>query len=83
MRHQHPGPVAGGQEAADALAEVMLPEGAHARREDSLWFFLNRDKPMLMLQASDGGGAGGGSRYVCGWVRGPIRVRLWSTDQPH
>lgn len=34
MRHQHPSPVAGGQAAADALAETMLPEGAHARRED-------------------------------------------------
>ncbi len=42
MRHQYPTPIPGGQAAADALAETMLPEGAHQRAEDSLWFFLNR-----------------------------------------
>jgi hypothetical protein len=45
MRHQYPSPVPGGQAAADALAETMLPEGAHQRAQDSLWFFLNRGAP--------------------------------------
>lgn len=64
MRCQFPEPVPGGKEAADALAETMLPEGAHQRERDSLWFFLNRagrmwddDEDGPTGKACDSGGA--------------------------
>lgn len=40
MEHQHPAPI-GGDEAM--LAELMLPDGAHARKEDWTMFFLHKD----------------------------------------
>ena len=40
MEHQYPAPISGNE---NMLAELMLPDQAHARKEDWTVFFLHKD----------------------------------------
>lgn len=44
MEHQHPAPIGGDE---PMLAELMLPDGAHVRKEDWTIFFLHKDAASL------------------------------------
>ena len=41
MEHQYPAPIGGDEHM---LAELMLPDGAHARSQDWTMFFLHKDQ---------------------------------------
>ena len=62
MEHQYPGAISGDE---NMLAELMLPDQAHARKEDWTIFFLHKDTSEEEEAAKDGqngaekkGGAG-------------------------
>lgn len=67
MEHQYPGAISGDE---NMLAELMLPDQAHARKEDWTIFFLHKDTSEDEEAAEDGeeGGeegtekSGGGER---------------------
>ena len=61
MEHQYPGAISGDE---NMLAELMLPDQAHARKEDWTIFFLHKDtgeeagSPQNEGQEQDGEGKG-------------------------
>lgn len=53
MEHQYPGAISGDE---NMLAELMLPDQAHARKEDWTIFFLHKDTSEDEESAEDGEG---------------------------
>ena len=53
MEHQYPGAISGDE---NMLAELMLPDQAHARKEDWTIFFLHKDTSEDEETAEDGEG---------------------------
>lgn len=51
MEHQYPGAISGDE---NMLAELMLPDQAHARKEDWTIFFLHKDTSEEEETAEDG-----------------------------